>query len=241
MISFLQCSAKLSQCYAYVGVALRSALRMGLHRSNPSFSRTFNPIEAETRRRVFWTIRKMDIYVGAMLGLPQTLSEEDIDQEYPLEIDDEYITEEGILPMPEGTTPLTTVFNAHSRLVELLIKIVRNVYPIRAKNVQSNTDRSYTVPFSVIRDIENDLETWKSNLPAGLDPCNNSNPKLTRYVYNSDSLVFNTDHFTGRNNSFVSHTLMLKQCFTDHFCISLRPTSDHITLTNAPTHAQLRT
>ncbi|KAI5273894.1 hypothetical protein E4T47_02847 [Aureobasidium subglaciale] len=180
MISFLQCSAKLSQCYAYVGVALRSALRMGLHRSNPSFNRTFNPIEAETRKRVFWTIRKMDIYVGAMLGLPQTLSEEDIDQEYPLEIDDEYITEEGILPMPEGITPLTTVFNAHSRLVELLIKIVRNVYPIRAKDVQSNMDRSYTVPFSVIRDIENDLETWKSNLPAGLDPCNNSNPKLTR-------------------------------------------------------------
>ncbi|KEQ75439.1 fungal transcriptional regulatory protein [Aureobasidium namibiae CBS 147.97] len=180
MISFLQCSAKLSQCYAYVGVALRSALRMGLHRNNSAFNRTFNPIEAETRKRVFWTIRKMDIYVGAMLGLPQTLSEEDIDQEYPLEVDDEYITEEGIFPMPEGTTPLTTVFNAHSRLVELLIKIVRNVYPIRAKNVQSNMDRSYTVPFSVIRDIEKDLETWKSNLPAGLDPCNNSNPKLTR-------------------------------------------------------------
>ncbi|KAI4742099.1 hypothetical protein E4T50_07517 [Aureobasidium sp. EXF-12298] len=180
MISFLQCSAKLSQCYAYVGVALRSALRMGLHRNNSSFNRTFNPIEAETRKRVFWTIRKMDIYVGAMLGLPQTLSEEDIDQEYPLEVDDEYITEEGIFPMPEGTTPLTTVFNAHSRLVELLIKIVRNVYPIRAKNVQSNMDRSYTVPFSVIRDIEKDLETWKGNLPAGLDPCNNSNPKLTR-------------------------------------------------------------
>lgn len=180
MISFLQCSAKLSQCYAYVGVALRSALRMGLHRSNRSFNRTFNPIEAETRKRVFWTIRKMDIYVGAMLGLPQTLSEEDIDQDLPLEVDDEYITEEGILPMPEGITPLTTVFNAHTRLVELLIKIVRNVYPIRAKNVQSNMDHSYTVPFSVIRDIENDLETWKSNLPAGLDPCNNSNPKLTR-------------------------------------------------------------
>jgi hypothetical protein len=181
MISFLQCSAKLSQCYAYVGVALRSALRMGLHRNNTSFNRTFNPIEAETRKRVFWTIRKMDIYVGAMLGLPQTLSEEDIDQDFPLEVDDEYITEEGILPMPEGTTPLTTVFNAHSRLVELLIKIVRNVYPIRAKDVKSNMDRSYTVPFSVIRDIENDLENWKSNLPAGLDPCNNSNPKLTRY------------------------------------------------------------
>lgn len=180
MILFLQSSAKLSQCYAYVGVALRSALRMGLHRSHRSFSRTFNPIEVETRKRVFWTVRKMDIYIGAMLGLPQTLSDEDIDQDLPVEVDDEYITEGDILPMPEGTTALTTAFNAHLRLVQLLTKIVRNVYPIAAKDVQSNKDKSYTVPFSTIRDIEKDLETWKSNLPAGLDPCENSNPRLAR-------------------------------------------------------------
>lgn len=180
MILFLQSSAKLSQCYAYVGVALRSALRMGLHRSHRSFARTFNPIEAETRKRVFWTVRKMDIYIGAMLGLPQTLSEEDIDQDLPVEVDDEYITENGILPMPEGTTAVITAFNAHLKLVQLLTKIVRNVYPIRAKDAQSTTDKSYTVPFSVIRDIENDLENWKANLPAGLDPCKDPNPRLMR-------------------------------------------------------------
>lgn len=60
MIMFLQCSAKLSTCYSFIGVALRSALRMGLHRS---FSDSFNPIEAEMRRRCFWIIRKMDIFV----------------------------------------------------------------------------------------------------------------------------------------------------------------------------------
>ena len=180
MILFLQSSAKLSQCYAYVGVALRSALRMGLHRSHRSFARTFNPIEVETRKRVFWTIRKMDIYIGAMLGLPQTLSDEDIDQDMPVEVDDEYITETGILPMPEGTTALTVAFNAHLKLVQLLTKIVRNVYPIRAKDAQSTQDKSYTVSFSVIRDIEKDLEEWKSNLPAGLDPCKDGTPRLTR-------------------------------------------------------------
>ena len=40
MIIFMQSSAKLSQCYAYVGVALRSALRMGLHRSYAAVSYT---------------------------------------------------------------------------------------------------------------------------------------------------------------------------------------------------------
>lgn len=44
MIMFLQCSAKLATCYAYIGVALRSAMRMGLHRS---FQDSFSPIEAE--------------------------------------------------------------------------------------------------------------------------------------------------------------------------------------------------
>lgn len=176
MILFLQSSAKLSQCYTYVGVALRSALRMGLHRN---ITQGFNPLECELRKRTFWTIRKMDIYVGAMLGLPQTLSDEDVDQEYPAEVDDEYITEQAILPMPEGSVSLLTAFNVHTRLNTLLTKIVRNVYPIKPRTGASESDKTYTVPFSVIRDIENDLENWKDSLPEGLSPSHH-NPKLTR-------------------------------------------------------------
>ena len=176
MILFLQSTAKLSTCYAYVGIALRSALRMGLHRS---LSKSFNPIEAEVRKRVFWTIRKMDIYVGAMLGLPQTLSDEDIDQDYPIEVDDEYITTHGITPMPEGSVSLLTAFNAHTRLTLLLTKIVRNVYPIRPQNRRDDAEKSYNVPFSVIRELEHDLESWKSSLPDSLSP-SHKNARLTR-------------------------------------------------------------
>ncbi|KAM0719615.1 hypothetical protein Q7P37_003745 [Cladosporium fusiforme] len=168
MILFMQSSAKLSQCYAYVGVALRSALRMGLHRS---YAGNWDPIEAETRKRVFWVVRKMDVYVGAMLGLPQTLSDDDIDQEFPAEVDDEYITHEGIMPMPEGQVSLLTAFNAHTRLVLLLQKIVRQVYPIKVQNQQGESDKSYTVPFSTIRELESDLEQWKTTLPPILSPC----------------------------------------------------------------------
>ena len=167
MILFLQSSARLSQCYAYVGVALRASLRMGLHRA---YSGNFDPVEAETRKRVFWIVRKMDIYVGAMLGLPQTLSDDDIDQDFPTEVDDEYITKEGILPMPEGVVSLMAAFNAHTRLVQLLSKIVRQVYPIKVQTTQGCPDKSYSVPFSVIREIESDLEHWKNSLPAVLSP-----------------------------------------------------------------------
>ena len=166
MIQFLQSSARLSQCYAYVGVALRSALRMGLHRN---YRGNFDPLEVETRKRVFWVIRKMDIYIGAMLGLPQTLSDDDVDQELPVEVDDEYITKEGIRPMPDGQVSLMTAFNAHTRLVKLLTKVVRNVYPIKIQG-QHGADKSYSVPYSIIREIEGDLENWKNSLPPVLNP-----------------------------------------------------------------------
>lgn len=168
MILFLQSSAKMSQCYAYVGVALRSALRMGLHRAAAG---KFDPIEAETRKRVFWIVRKMDVYVGAMLGLPQTLSDEDVDQEFPTEVDDEYITRDGILPMPDGVVSLMTAFNSHTRLVQILQKIVRKIYPIKVQSPQSPGDKSYSIPFSTIREIESDLEDWKNSLPPIFSPC----------------------------------------------------------------------
>lgn len=168
MILFLQSSAKLSQCYAYVGVALRSSCRMGLHRK---YNGNFDPVEAQTRKRVFWAVRKMDVYVAAMLGLPLMLSDDQIDQEYPIEVDDEYVTRNGVLAMPEGQVSIMTAFNLHTKLVHILSKIVRCVYPIKVQQDQAGEEeKSYTVPFSTIREIESEMEDWKKSLPAVLNP-----------------------------------------------------------------------
>ncbi|KAE9972497.1 hypothetical protein BLS_004014 [Venturia inaequalis] len=169
MIMFLQSSAKLSTCYAYIGVALRSALRMGLHRS---FTESFNPIESETRKRVFWVIQRMDTYVGALLGLPHSLSAEDIDQELPAEVDDEYITEKAILPMPEGQVSFMAAANAHTKLVQILDKIVHYVYPLRGSGSKTSGRgaKSYSVSYAKILEIEKDLKDWQDELPMALKP-----------------------------------------------------------------------
>jgi hypothetical protein len=72
MIIFLQASAKMATCYSFVGIALTSSLRMGLHRC---VSVGFNPIVSETRKRIFWVVRKMDTYISALLGLPKTIND----------------------------------------------------------------------------------------------------------------------------------------------------------------------
>ncbi|KAL1965391.1 hypothetical protein VTN77DRAFT_5828 [Rasamsonia byssochlamydoides] len=165
MVLFLQSSAKLSTCYSYVGIAQRAALRLGLHRS---VTANFNPIERELRKRIFWVIRKMDVYVSTLLGLPQMVNDEDIDQEYPLEIDDEFITPAGILPMPPDRISLMAGANAHARLVDIIVKVVKYIYPVKNAKHRSKGDHTYMVSHSKIREIERDLQAWMEALPPAL-------------------------------------------------------------------------
>jgi hypothetical protein len=180
MIMFLQSSAKLSTCYSYIGIALRSALRMGLHRS---ITGKFNPIELETRKRVFWVIWKMDTYVAALLGLPKTLSDEDIDQDLPLEIDDEFITAHGIVPASPGRFSAYAASNSHTKLVQILTKVIQYVYPIKGPTVSREAcHSSYVVSHAKIREVENDLHEWRENLPIELQPGSPVPPDVERLV-----------------------------------------------------------
>ncbi|KAJ5103422.1 hypothetical protein N7532_003951 [Penicillium argentinense] len=177
MILFLQSSAKLSTCYSYVGIALRSALRLGLHRS---VAADFNPIEKELRKRIFWVVRKMDVYVSTLLGLPQMLSDDDIDQEYPMEVDGDFITSQGITQMPSDYTPLMAGCNAHTRLCNVILKVVKYIYPVKNARHRSKSDQRYMVSHSKIREIERDLQTWMEELPPALRPGTEVSPQLER-------------------------------------------------------------
>lgn len=179
MILFLQSSEKMSTCYTYIGTALAASLQMGLHRCDSS--RVLDPIERETRKRIFWTIRNMETYVVAILGLPISISDADIDQEEPLEVDDEYITREGVLPMPEEQVSQITAFNAHTRLIRILAKVVRKVYPMRQGNKDGTAKPgTYVVSDATIRSIETDLKAWETQLPEQFQAGAHVSPKFSR-------------------------------------------------------------
>ncbi|KAK9459915.1 fungal-specific transcription factor domain-containing protein [Lipomyces oligophaga] len=169
MVIFLQSTARLSTCYSYVGAALRAALRLGLHRK---LAYNFNPVEAEVRKRIFWAIRKMDVHIGAMLGLPRSIDNNDIDQEDPLEIEDEYITENGILPHPIGVMTHQTIGNVHMKLMNILSNIVEDVYPIKSRTpvVTVGTSTANSVSYAKVVELENDLQQWLDSLPFELRP-----------------------------------------------------------------------
>ncbi|KAF2449753.1 hypothetical protein P171DRAFT_199257 [Karstenula rhodostoma CBS 690.94] len=177
MIQFLQSTAKLSTCYSYIGVALRSSIRMGMHRS---FNINFTPIEAETRKRLFWAIWRMDTYVGAMLGLPHFIEDENVDQDYPTEVDDEYITETEILPMPKGKISIMHASNAHVKIVRILSKICKYVYPTKGTQNGGKHSVTYSVSYAKIREIEQSMQQWLDELPMALKPGGEAPPIILR-------------------------------------------------------------
>ncbi|KAJ2976508.1 hypothetical protein NUW58_g8068 [Xylaria curta] len=173
MILFLQSISNLSTCYGFVGIALRSALRMGLHRHLPHVK--LDPIESETRRRVFYICRQMDTYVSALLGFPLLLNDDDIDQLLPTAVDDQFITKEGITKPPAGTPSYIDAFNAQVKLMDLLSKVVKNVYPLKRidpKVVDGDESHyaSYMVSYARIKELEEELEQWKEQLPFAWRP-----------------------------------------------------------------------
>jgi hypothetical protein len=154
---------------------------MGLHRN---LTYNFNPIERETRRRAFWIIRKLDIYVAALLGFPKMLSEQDVDQELPMEVDDEYITETGILPMPPGKLSVFTASNAHTRLMEILAKVIREIYPTKVVEqcIPGSSRPTQVISHATIKEIECDLQDWLDKLPIGLSPGGEATEDVVRYI-----------------------------------------------------------
>ncbi|KAI8628581.1 hypothetical protein F5Y19DRAFT_106370 [Xylariaceae sp. FL1651] len=173
MILFLQSISNLSTCYGFVGIALRSALRMGLHRHLPHVK--VDPIESETRRRVFYICRQMDTYVSALLGFPLLLNDDDIDQLLPTPVDDQFITKEGITTPPLGTPSYFEAFNAHVKLMDLLSKVVKQIYPLKRieQNVAESDESqyaSYMISYAKIKDMEDELQRWNEQLPVAWRP-----------------------------------------------------------------------
>lgn len=184
LILFLQATSNLASCYSFIGIALRAALRMGLHRHLPHAKLT--PIEHESRRRVFYVIRQMDTYISALLGFPILLRDEDIDQPMPTEVDDEYITKDRIITPPAGTPSFFQACNAYSRLMDIMAKVIKYIYPLKGieECVTSGEGPSttYMISYAKIKEIECDLKKWNEQLPSQWRPSPDGPIEVIRYV-----------------------------------------------------------
>ncbi|AQZ14136.1 YJL206C [Zygosaccharomyces parabailii] len=184
---FLQCSANLKSCYSYMGIALRAAISEGLHRKNSLVGPT--PIEDESKKRLFWTVYKVDIYMNCILGLPQSISQKAVNQELPRDLDDENITSEGCLEQSWGKISSTGLNNEHTKLMLVLSKIHDALYPVLQWN-----ETTYANMLS----LQSDLDQWLLQLPMQLKPDYNWVDEAEREEYLKPSKLLHMDYLLAR-------------------------------------------
>jgi hypothetical protein len=108
-------------------------------------------------RTVTYTYK--DSFTAAQLGLPRSLRDEDVHCEYPVDADDEYITEKGFLPtLPGEYTKLSSAL-ALFKASRILAKVLTELYPASA---------SYEISFRTIIALSDELDEWLKGLPQHL-------------------------------------------------------------------------
>lgn len=141
----------------YKGIAVGLSHRLGLHQSQKRFS--FGALTTETRKKIFWSLYTVDCFSAAMLGLPKLFKEEDVHCEYPVDIDDEYVTEKGFLPTLPGESSKISNALALFRVSRILSKVLQQNYPAAAAHDLSLQQLSL---------LETEVNQWSDELPQHL-------------------------------------------------------------------------
>ncbi|SZF03853.1 unnamed protein product [Blumeria hordei] len=164
LVLYLQATADLNACFSYIRLAQRSAVRMGLFHKQ---AYECNPIECEIKRRVFWTIQKLDTSLSAILGYAKIHDLGSIDLEMPIEVEDVNISKTGVNNF-QGTKPSTSLqaANAHMRLILILDKVIKFIYPSNRVDGSANeaATTAHVIDHGKVREIEEDLRLWCQGL-----------------------------------------------------------------------------
>ncbi|CUA68348.1 Lactose regulatory protein LAC9 [Kluyveromyces lactis NRRL Y-1140] [Rhizoctonia solani] len=162
----------MAQAWLYVGMSVRMAQDLGLHRSIDKWqaagAKTFSAAEKQTRRCIWFGCVVMDKYVSTYIGRPLAVFERDYDTRWPdqdasEEHDQDWVdiakdeAKGAYEPVPGRVLPC---FAAASKLSAILSKIVEALYSIRpAPGASKSAERAQ---------LEEELEKWLLNLPVDL-------------------------------------------------------------------------
>ncbi|CCM05389.1 uncharacterized protein FIBRA_07605 [Fibroporia radiculosa] len=142
----------MAQAWLYIGMAVRMAQDLGLHKSAEKWSsvgRTlFNGTELQERRRIWYGCVVMDKYVSAYIGRPVTVFERDFDTELPIVDGSEEpdlwsphpsapLLDDSVEPNFPAVTPVAcrvvSCFSESAKLSIILSMIMQGLYAIKPK------------------------------------------------------------------------------------------------------------
>ncbi|KAI2695446.1 transcriptional regulator family: Fungal Specific TF [Penicillium roqueforti] len=146
------------------GLALRQCIDLGYHRNTKHLAAPKDLLQVELRKRVFWCAYVIETQAAVMLGRPLGIPYQEVDVEYPIDIDDSCINETGLVGTPRSSptdAPTNMTRAIHTfRIRRLLNRIHTYIY--------SKADPRYSRKHDQQTDVKNiraEIEKWRSEIP----------------------------------------------------------------------------
>ncbi|KAG7098774.1 hypothetical protein E1B28_000682 [Marasmius oreades] len=154
--------------YMLVGIGMRFAIELGIHRRKPEGTK--NTIQNELEKRVFWVLLSLDRCVCNFTGRPSALRDEDYDQELPVDCDDEYWqTSDPDLEFkqPPNKPSKISCFICYLKLCEILAFTLRTLYSIKKSKLMLGLVGNQWEQ-RIISELDSSLNNWINSIPEHL-------------------------------------------------------------------------
>ncbi|KAM5355168.1 hypothetical protein ACJ41O_001814 [Fusarium nematophilum] len=163
------------------GISLQIISTLGLHRRAVKKGRLDSAkadyIQAQCQRRTFWTSYILDTHLGMVFGRPRHFHDDDIDQEFPDQIEDEDMTAQG----PRTKEQPDCLINAlifHAKIARIIGDISKEVYSIKSISEQERVAAAHR--------LSKEVHAWRARLPPYLGSVS---PHMLATIYRRQSTV----------------------------------------------------
>ncbi|GAB1192513.1 hypothetical protein APSETT444_001705 [Aspergillus pseudonomiae] len=138
---------------------------LGLHRrrsrkQNAPSNGLSNYIKAQCAKRVFWVTYTIDKYLSVVMGRPQLLHDDDINQDFPDSVNDEDIGPDGLVTVDAAEDCHIDSLIFHAKIAHIIGRISRQVYSVGNSVGEGRKAAAYH--------MVHELHVWRANLPLHL-------------------------------------------------------------------------
>ncbi|KAK0383019.1 hypothetical protein NLU13_8935 [Sarocladium strictum] len=148
--------------YMYIGLAVRTALAMGINRQ-PRSRTARNPAQMKAETRTWWGLYSLEVEMSFSMGRPDTLgSDRYHNRHFP-------VMETGRAPAnSSSTSDLDTPEPSHCAIIKVMVDLSRIMKGIGAKIYLSDEIDLRTVDLAFT--LQSELDEWTETVPAEIRP-----------------------------------------------------------------------